>query len=58
MSAKYRPILQIFLKETRETRTSFANLDCRWENVFLMGIYFNIYLEKLIHQANDITDVI
>lgn len=41
MSAKYRPILQVFREETRETRTSFANLDGIWENVFF---YFNGYV--------------
>lgn len=39
MSAKYRRILQVFLEETRESRTSFANLDGVWENVFLMDMY-------------------
>lgn len=39
MSAKHRRILQVFLEETRESRTSFVNLDGVWENVFLMDMY-------------------
>lgn len=40
MSTKYRPILQVLLEETRETGTSFANLDGMWKNAFfiLMGV--------------------
>lgn len=47
MSVEYRRILQVFLEETRESRTSFANLDGVWENVFFNGYVFILtYIRK------------